>query len=276
MTPEIATRTPYFSPLFNDLVLQALMRNLQKNINMSAASRILFGEVPLLKDSAAKVKDMIAINPDLLGKFLALVKSSISSSINVASAPLQNMAPITFPAENDLYSSYLKTTLASSGVNTSLIFTSDVRPNILETTLSLNTDEQLMSSVYPQFNQFLNYQINKLTKTFKFEFEFEGTQFSNNREKRLETQMKLLDKGIALPQKIAAAIGMKPNTFLRHMEEAKANRWIDGLTPILPPNQIPLGENGRPRKDISELSDEGAQTRDDGGNIGKVEGAGKI
>jgi hypothetical protein len=40
LNPEIATRVPYFSPLFNDLILQTLMRNLQKNINMATANRL--------------------------------------------------------------------------------------------------------------------------------------------------------------------------------------------------------------------------------------------
>ena len=277
MNPEIATRIPYFSPLFNDLVLQSLMRNLQRDINMSVASRIIIGQVGTLKDAGAKLKDQFNINPDLLGKFLSLVKSSISSAIKVAAAPLDNIQSLSFESENDMYPTFLKTALASSGVNTDLIFTSDVRPNILATQLSLNTDEQLMESIYPQFNAFLNYQINKETGYFKFKFNFEGTQFFNNRQQRFDKQMTLADKGIIMYQKIAAALGISPQDFVRQLEETRAMGFVDNLTPIVV-NQfgssidVPkegVKSNGRPKKSDSEISDEGAQTKESGQNIAK-------
>lgn len=290
LTPELATRLPYFTPLFNDLVLQGLMRNLQKNINMAAASKIILGQVPLLnKEIKATVKDSIAISPDLLGKFMALVKNAISDSIKVASAPLEDMKGISFDSDNEVYEQYLRTALASSGVNSNLIFSSNIKPNAIETQLSLNVDEQLMTALYSQFDSFMDYFINKYTRTFKFNFEFEGTEFFLNRDKRLENAMTLFDKGIILPQKIAAAIGIKPAHLRRQMEEAKAFKFVENLTPpaveqakktaefnaqLLPndPSGEKTGEGskkGRPRKPESELSDEGVQTRTEGTNIGR-------
>jgi len=268
MTPEIATRLPYFTGLFSDLILQPIMRNLQRDMNMSAASRILAGEVPMLKDAGAKVSDQIAMSPETLGKFMQLVKSAISSAVKFAAAPLNNMQGISFATDNAMYPTYLKNLLAASGVNTSLIFTSDARPNQLESQLSLNTDEQLMMSLYPQFNAFLKYNVNKLTKKFKWDFEFEGTRFFTNRDERLNRQKELLAYGIVLPQKISAAIGMKPQNFRRQMEEAKANGFVDSLTPIVQAAQQ-ASDGGRPRKSNSELGDAGAQTREDGGNLSK-------
>jgi hypothetical protein len=232
LTPELATRLPYFTPLFNDLVLQSLMRNLQKNISMAAASKIIIGEVPLLnKEAKATVKDSMAISPDLLGKFMALVKSAISEAIKIASAPLVNMKPFSFESDNEMYNSYARTVYALSGVNTNLIFTSDVKPNSVETQLSLNVDEQMMTGLYEQFNLFMDYHIGKITKTFKFNFIFEGTDFFLNRDARLEKAMSLFDKGIILPQKIAAAMGMKPAQLRKHMEESASMGFMSMLTP---------------------------------------------
>jgi hypothetical protein len=272
MSPEIVSRVPYFSPLFSDLILQPLTRNLQKNINMAAAARLIIGEIGTLKDAGAKVKDQFNINPTLLGQFLSLIKSAISEAIKVTSAPLNNVQGISFPTENELYDSYLRTTLASSGVNTNLLFTSQVRPNTIETQLSLNTDEQLMELLYSQFNAFMNYHVNRVTKNFKFEFVFEGTEFYNNRQRRLDTQMTLTDKGIVMPQKIAAAIGMKPNAFMKQLEEARALGFTDNLTPIVPAFQMSGAggkEGGRPQKKDSELGDNGEQTRASGSNLEK-------
>lgn len=275
--PEIATRVPYFSPLFNDLILQSLMRNLQKDINMAAASKLILGQVGTLKDAGSKLKDQFNINPDLLGKFLALVKSSISNAIKVAAAPLENMSAVSFDADNDVYPTYLKTALASSGINTDLIFTSDVRPNILATQLSLNTDEQLMESIYPQFNAFLEYQINKLTTNFKFKFMFEGTQFFNNRQQRFDKQMTLADKGFLMHQKIGASLGIPPQDFMRYLDETRALGLVDKLTPVLnlgntmnnTQPQSSGDKGGRPKKSDSEMTDDAAQTQESGGNESK-------
>lgn len=269
--PSIATRVPHFSGLFLDLIQQPLMRALQKNINMSVAARLIIGEVGTLKETASKVKDQFAINPDTLGKFLALVKAAVGDSMKVAAAPLENMKPVEFAAENELYNSTLKTTLASSGVNTNLIFTSDVKTNAVEAQLSLNVDEQLMFSLYPQFEQFYNYQLNKLTKHFKFKVHFEGSQFFTNRESRLNEQTTLMAQGVVMPNKIAAAIGMNPFDFQRQLEEARAMGWTDNLTPIVPAAQIAGGEEktGRPKKKDGQLSDSGDQTRSDASNVAK-------
>ena len=318
LTPELATRLPYFTPLFSDLILQPLMRNLQKNSNMAAASKLIMGEVPMLnKDAKATVKDTIGISPDLLGKFMALVRSAISDSIRVASAPLTNIKGISFDADNSIYDSYLKTALAMSGINTNLIFTSDVKQNTIETQLSLNVDEQMMTKLYDQFNDFMDYWVNKYTRTYRFRFSFEGTDFYLNRNQRLENAMTLFGQGIVLPQKIAAAIGMKPADFIKHMAEAKSMDFMGMLTvpsvlnqeailgetakdqqdlvkttaklnpkpapipkaPVLPtapvvkkPGQADTGkpaQRGRPTKSDSEISDEGAQTRAQGTNIGR-------
>lgn len=268
--PEMATRIPYFSPLFLDLIQQPLIRALQKNISMSAAARLIIGQVSKLKDASAKLKDQFDISPDLLGKFLSLVKSAIGESLRVSALPLENVQQIEFSPQNELYDSYLKTVLASSGVNTSLIYTShNVRPNQLESSLSLNVDEQMLYSLYPQFESFLNFQVNRLTKKFKFNFEFEGSQFFNNREQRLQVQKDMMAQGVVLPRKISSAMGMNPFSFQRQMEEAKAMGWVDGLTPIVPAFQAGNEGAGRPKKADSDLGDSGDQTRSDSANLGR-------
>lgn len=297
LAPELVTRLPYFTPLFNDLVLQPTVRALQQNMNMAEASKMIVGEVPLLnKEAKATVRDSIAISPDLLGKFLALVKSGISESVKISAAPLQNFKSIDFEGNNEMYDSYVRTTLATSGVNTNLIFSSNIKPNVIETQLSLNVDEQLMCSLYEQFEEFIGYQVNLRTKHFKFSFVFEGTDFFINRDARYRKAMDLFDKGIILPQKIAASMRMKPAELRRHMEEASAIGFVDMLTPPSFMQQKEMAEinaktaeknakiaaennqnqtsdsqdgAGRPRKSDSELTDEGAETRASGANIGK-------
>jgi len=232
MQSEIATNLPYFAPMFADLLLQPLMRNLQKNINMAAASKLVMGEVPFLqKDVKATVRDSISISPALLGQFMALVRNAISEAIKVASAPLENIRGISFDGDNELYSKYQRTTVASSGANTNLLFSDEIKPNAVETQLSLNVDEQIVTTLYPYFNEFVEYHANKNARTFKFMFYFEGTDFYLNKSERQEAVMGLFDKGIILYQKIAAAYSMKPSQMRKYMEEAQAMDFMSKLTP---------------------------------------------
>ena len=269
MNPGVAARVPFFSGLFLDLIQQPLMRELQRNANMSTAHRILVGEIPMLKDTVGSVKDQFSISSKNLGNFLSLVKAAIGESMKTAALPLSNVQGLSFPGENEIYSSYIRTALASSGVNTNLLFTNDLKMNTIETQLSLNVDQQLMTSLYPQFNAYMNYQINKKTSHYKFNFTFEGTSFYNDRQQRLDNQMSLVDRGIILPQKIAAAIGMNPLSFERQMEAAKAMKWVDDLTPVVPGSQMSGDDAGRPKKSSTKISDSGEQTRSDGGNVGR-------
>jgi hypothetical protein len=270
LNPEIATRVPYFSALFNDFIQQPLIRALQKNINMSAAARLVAGEIPMLKDTASKVKDAFSLTPKTLGQFLAFVKAAIGDSLKSVALPLTNVQALEFTPQNEVYSSYMKNAVAMSGVNSNLIFTSENRTNAIETTLSLGVDEQLMMKLYPQFNAFLNYNINARTKKFKFNFMLEGTNNYTNRQQRLEPVMGLVPSGIILPQKIAAAIGVSPFTFQRQLDEARANVFVDNLTPIVPATQISGGgagdKGGRPQKSDIDLGEEGVNTRGNSGN----------
>lgn len=269
MNPKTMTRAPYFTGLFLDLIQQPLMRSLQKSANMATAMKMVFGELPMLKDSGIKVRDQFALSADKLGHFLAVVKEAVGSAIKVATAPLQNTKGIDFRHEEKLYSQYLKTAMATSGVNSNLIFSNELKPNAIETQLSLNTDEQMMKSLYNQFSDFLDFHVNRLTKNYKFKFLLEGTNFYNDRERRFDSQMALADKGIVLPQKIAASIGISPVDFERQLEMARAENWVDKLTPIVPAFQQSASAGGRPQKKSGELTDSGDQTRADAGNVSR-------
>ena len=271
-TPEVTTRVPYLSALFADLALQPLLRTLKKNSDIISASKLILGEVPFMQKDAkgGVVKDQVSISPDLLGKFLGLIKAGLHESIKVAAAPLKNMTVEDFPQEDkNIYSDYLQTTVAASGINSRLIWSTD-KPTVLESQLSVDVDEFLMNYIYPYFENFLEYHINKRTKKFKFKFTFEGSEFSTSREQRLDVQMKFMEKGIVLPQKISAAMGMQYHDFVRHMEMAESSGFVDKLTPIINSSQASKDEEaGRPRKSASDLGEEGSQTRGDGGNVSK-------
>lgn len=266
--PEIITNVPFLSPLMADVVLQPVIRSLQTNSFIQQASKMLFGEIPMLKDAKASVTNQISMTPDVAGKFLGLLKSGLSDTIKVAAAPLTNFQGIEFTGSDDMYTKFLQSTASSSGINSRLIYSND-RQNIIETKLSLDIDQNILRNVYFQFSNMLNYWINQRTKKYKFKILFEGFETTTDRAERLETVNKLADSGIVLEQKFASAIGMSPFDFRRMLEESKKNKFVENLTPIIKSNQMSGGVGGRPSKSESELGDAGANTRDIGSNIDK-------
>jgi hypothetical protein len=260
--------------MFSDVVLAPMMRNLQKNVNIFKSQKLLVGLIPLLKDAkGGSVKDAIAIEASTLGKFLGLLKSGLHESVKIGGVPFSDLKEIDFDTTNtNIMDEYTKTTSAMSGINSRLIFANDKMSNS-ETQASINVDEYLTLQVYNQFNQFMDYQINKRTSSFKFKFKFEGTEFQANRQFRLDNALKLADKGIVLPQKIAASIGMDIADFYRQLEDGQAMGFVDMLTPMLNVNTMNTGDKtdkgGRERKSDNELTDSGEAGRDAGSNIGR-------
>lgn len=273
--PAVAGRIPYFSGLFPDLALQPTVRNLQKNNYMAEAVKLIMGEVGTLNKDAKgpSVRDAFNLSPEMAAKFMQLVKSAINNSaVSVASAPLSNMKAFQFEGNNDMYESYMTNLLGLAGINGNLLFGSGQKANQSETFLSADIDQHILENIYPMFENFLEYQINKLTKKYKFKITLEGTRFYIDKERRLERQMTLANMGIVNPQRIMSAIGTNIFEFQTQLDEARMSGWVDNLTPIISSFQQ-SGSNsqgtGRPKASDSDLGDAGAETRSAGSNISK-------
>lgn len=265
---------PYFSPMFNDLVLAPQIRQLQTNKYIIEASKLIIGLVPLLKDNkSGNVRDMMAIAPETLGKFLGLLRNSINDVYSLGAVPFEDVKSIDFKTNNiNSQTDFNKNMSASSGMTRNIIYNSD-KMNAIETKYSIAVDELIATQIYPQFEKFLEFEINKRTTTYKFKFKLEGSNFPDNRKERLDTQMKLMEKGIVLPQKIAAALGMMPSDFEVQRQMAVANGFVDSLTPVINASQMSSSESsnksGRTRVNESDMTESGLISRENGSNIAK-------
>lgn len=270
MTPEIIARIPYFAGMFQDISLTSLVRGLQKSSYMAQAVKFILGEVALLnKETKATVKDAISISPDLLGKFMALIKSAVNSeAVRIATAPLQNLQGVEFGGSDSIYSSHLRSMVGNSGINTNLLYSADTKPNLIETQLSEDVDLLVMQQLYPSFSNMIEFFINQETIKYKFGIIFEGSNIYLDRQRRLGVQTQLMSQGVVNPQRLAAAVGQSPFVFQAQLDEARMNDWVKNLTPIIPAAQLSGKDgSGRPQKPEDQLSDGGAQTRQDGGNM---------
>ena len=275
LNPASIVRTPYFCGLFPDLANQNIIRNLQKSSYMNSAVKILAGTVPMLGDAKAKVKDAYAMSPEVLGKFLQLIRSAINDSVNVVAAPLDQLKGVEFENSSDIQSNWTNNTLGMAGVNSRLLYSGgDNRMNTIETMLSSDVDILAAQEIYPYFSNFLEYYINKRTKYYKFKFEFKGSDIYLDKQRDLEAAIQAANIGIVLPQKFAAALGYKnPFIFQAQLDEARANGWTDTLTPIISAFQQSgdaSKQTGRPSKSDSELTESAENTRAQGANISKI------
>lgn len=264
-SPEIAANIPFLAASFPDVVLQPMIRQLQKNQYIIAASKLIVGEIPFLKDLKGTIqKDQLALNPDTLGKFLALFKQGASDLLKVGALPMQELEEIEFKGDNTVFESYNRNLAGSTGLNSSFLYSSD-KKNAVEARLAMNVDENIVHHMYAQFEDFLDFNINRLTKKYKFAFKFEGFNVYTDRTERHGQTIKLAQMGFVDINRIAHIFGTDAFGLEKRLMMAKSSNLLDLLT-ILPNANTAFGEAGRPSKDDGELSEAGSQTRETEGN----------
>lgn len=265
-------QVPFFSAMLPEMDIVPIMRNLQVNQSLAAARKLLVSEIPYLNDKkSSSVANQLAIDADVLGKFLGLATQGLEAAIKVLALPTENIKGIEYEnTDKDTYKNFMSITsgLLSGG---KVIFSSDAKLNAIETQLSMNLDEILVEEIYPQFENFLEYYANQETKKFKWSFKFVGCNDFLSRERRQKEAMTLAEKGVVLPNKIASSFGMNKIELERELEEAKATGFTDKLMAMINLNTMSSenSKGGRPRTDDSRLTDSGLETRDAGSNIEK-------
>ena len=231
---------------------------------------MLVSSVPYLKDKkSSSVANQLAIDADVLGKFLGLAAQGLESAIKLLALPTEDIKGVEFEnTDKDTYKNFMAITssLLSGG---KVIFSTNENQNAIETQLSLNLDQLLVESVYPQFEQFLNYMINRRTKKYKWRFRFVGCNDKFDRERRQEEAFTYADKGVVLPNKIASSLGLNKIELERELEEANATGFVDKLMMMKNINTMSSEETGRPANKDSNLSDSGLKTRNNASNVEK-------
>ncbi len=270
-------QVPFFSGMLPEMAAIPTMRNLQVNQSMAAARKLLVSSIPYLNErKSASVANQLAIDADVLGQFIGLATQGLESAIKVLALPTEDIKGVEFEnTDNDTYETFMAVTssLLSGG---KVIFSTNENQNAIETQLSVNIDEMLIESIYPQFENFLEYYANQKTKKFKWKFRFVGCNDQFDRQRRQEQAFAYADKGVVLPNKIASSLGLNKIELERELDEMNASEFIDKLRPMINIyTQTNKGEDnsvdngGRPQKDNSDLSDSGLETRNKASNVGR-------
>lgn len=272
LQPELASRIPFFAPLFQDVALLPLKRKLQKNKDIIACTKIMVGLIPMLNNpKGGNVKDMVALDAETAGKFLALLKNAIGDVIKTGAVPFSDVKTLDFDFSNstNILDDYAKTTASMSGVNTRLIFDGSEKLNVMETQLSLDMDVMAVEYMYKYFENFLEYFINCLTKKYHFKINLGGVNTFIDKDRRMKEFLEYSAIGVVLPDRLAYALQIPPHHLIKSLEKTKAEEFNQLLTPMLnmytSTTSVDNNNNnkkGAPTKDVSELKDGGATARE--------------
>lgn len=268
--PNHNLNVPFFSGLLPEMAIIPTLRKLQVDQSMAAARKLLVSSIPYLTEKkSASVANSLAISSEVLGKFIGLATQGLTKAIKVLALPTEDIKGIEFEnTDKETYDKFMTITssLLSGG---KVIFSTNDRMNVVETQLSLNIDELLAESVYPQFENFLEFYINNETKKYKFKIRFVGSNDYISRTRRQEEAFKYADKGVVLPNRIASSLGLNKFELEDELAEAKASGFTDKLMLMVNVNTMSNKDTGRPQKDETDLTDSGSETRTTGSNIEK-------
>lgn len=260
--------TPFLAPFIKNIMRNNEVESLQYNKDLISAYGILVGGIKTYDGAkSGEQKDQFAINLKLLAQLLSLVKQGMGNSlVKVGAMPTEDNKFFQFQDYNaDMYTNQAINT-AASGTGISRIIYSTDRMSNAEVEAALNEVYSIMKPLYAQFNNFLDFFVNKITKKYHFKFTFTGSNYRYERSARFENLMKIADKGIVLSMsEFASTLGYHPVVFEKILQESKCTGWIDKYsTMMINVNTANSGDkkNGRPQEDSSELTDSGAISRD--------------
>ena len=242
---------------------------LQKDKNMISAYLVLAGEIATMStEKSGNKADQFKISPNTMGKFMALVNQGLKDNVKPVALPLEDIKGWQFNDSNtNMVENQEKITAADGASATTLIYTSD-KMSQFELENAIYSDYCFIKPLYDQFNQFLNFFVNRKTKKYKFEFFFDGLDGQWDREKRREALRNYADKGIVLDSTMwASALGMKPQAFQRSLECAHNSDFIENLTMMLNANTMKDGgalggDIGAPEKTGTDKSDKTEEVQD--------------
>jgi hypothetical protein len=227
--------TPFLAPNILNFLTNKEVEGLQKDKDMISARGILAGEIQLLdKQKSGQSTDAMAYNMKTLMKMLSLVKRGLNSNINAVAMPTASPKLYQFADSNaDMVKNAVDNTVGQAVSASRIIYSSD-KMSETEAKNAIITDFNMVAHLYPQFEHFLNFFVNKKTRKYKFAFKFSGCTYPFTREDMINRYTALMDKGVIFaPRTYAKVLDMTPMEFDRLLEEGKHSEWVDNLTSMM-------------------------------------------
>lgn len=238
--------TPFLVPNIFNFLNNKEIEGLQSDKNMISAKGILAGEIQLLdKQKSGQSTDAMAYNMKTLMKMLSLVKRGLNTNINAVAMPTASPKLYQFNDSNaDMVRNGVDNSVGQAVSASRIIYSSD-KMSETEAKNAIVTDYNMVAELYPQFEHFLNFFVNKKTRKYKFAFKFSGCTYPFTREDILPKYTALIDKGIVLASRTyAKVLDMRPMDFDRLLEEGNSSEWTTKLTSLMQSIYTQSGKDG--------------------------------
>jgi len=261
---------PPLAGLMRNIVDNDTVAKLQIDKDMISAYYLLAGEIGMMEGLKSGDKtNQTKFSPQMLGEFMGLVTTGLKNNVKPVAMPLENIRGWQFTDSNPSSVKNQIGTSSALGNSASSLIYHDGSMSQAELQNAILTDYNRMSKLYPQFENFLEFFINKKTKKYKFSFKFTGSTYDFERDKRQSAIKDMASLGLTLGESAwASAFGFEPQEFSRLLDEAHYGDLQDKLTILANLNTMNTtdvgntrAQGGRPKVDDSELTDKGEESR---------------
>ena len=255
ISPEIANIVPYFSALFPDMSYQPIVRGLQNDKYFIEASKLLVGIIGFNKDAkSGQVANQINMTPDMLGKFLGVARKGLNKQIGLVALPVEEIKAVEFDTDNDNIVTDYTSNISKQSIAASTTLMSDEKLNSHQSKLASAIDINFVLSIYPMFENFVEFFVNSKTSRFKFKVKFHDVNVPDDKSERQTRFRELASMGIVDIQQASRVCDMNPFEFSRSLSLTKAMGLQDKLTSLISLNNQSAQENiaakrGRPKID---------------------------
>ena len=249
MNNALTTLLPYYSSLFEDMDLQPIMRNLEKNKALISAQKLLVGIIDTYDNAkSGTVPNQMKITPDVMAKFLSLARQALDESIGLTALPVKDTKVVDFTVEaQNRYTNYQRN-ISANAISSSASILTENKLNTFESQLALTIDENFVKGLYSQFEKFLDFYINKRTQKYKFKFTFNDTNTNRDLKQRIDSFKQFAQMGIVDINLYARATNQNVFQAQRSLQFTKSLGLENELISLMSlNNQSPSSqEAGRP------------------------------
>lgn len=269
---KFAGSIPPVIDMFVDYSKIDIFKDLEEAKKKLEAYKVIFATVPRLSTGKMGNKvDDFAISSTELGKFVATVKETLGANVDFKAAPLEDFKLFDFSpsaSEKNLLETEINNMMRESGLSHAV---QEGGNNVSSTNLYKLTTGAIAESLYPQFQSFCEYQINRKTSKYKFKIKFVGNIF--DKDERRKAANEDMERGIITPS-IFSSRGIQITDAPNVINMMYGLGFPKIFKPIQTASTMSSKEKssgGRNSLDDNIISDAGEQTRNIGANEEKKE-----
>jgi hypothetical protein len=255
--------TPPLMGLFLDSAEIEHYKGLLKTKTELETWKIIVGQIPMKSDTkGASVANNFAIDPNVAGQYTAILQAGVPNGVKVATTPFE-LKTVDFnqsQTQNNIVGFSQDNFYQAAGSTPILFGSGTVNASGLQA--SIKVDEGYVLHMYRQFERFINSYLKSKTGKYRHKVVFPDITVFNWNEK-LEAYLKAAQFGYSKTL-VSVAMGINPEDMQNLLAYENSIDLVEKYLVPLSSSHVQNGnkDGGRPKVSDSNISDDGAKTRD--------------